>query len=231
MNIKHHYNTHPSSQHINITTERLSVANYMGCVPGGWPSWDGSSIWGFPGLNCSADSRVNRIPTPSMRASSTPPMTALPAIAAAPFRAARIPPVAAPLMMLFQGSSFFRMCTRVQSMVENMPPQTAKLPPMMGARVFTATRLPAARRAMPLGAFRKPLMEWKTAPPIQPMVKAPPQSSKIRHGHGSREYSSMVGRSEGGQSQVKGQTQVFRLLVRHLTVTSNVPKLCSSTPW
>jgi len=79
-----------------------------------------------------------RIPMPSIMASSTPPMTALPAMARGPLRAARIPPVAAPLMIEFQGSSFFRICTNVQSIVENMPPQTAKLPPMIGARDLIA---------------------------------------------------------------------------------------------
>jgi hypothetical protein len=47
------------------------------------------------------------MPTPSIKANKTPPMIALPVIAATPFRAAKIPPVAAPLMIEFQGSSFF----------------------------------------------------------------------------------------------------------------------------
>lgn len=60
-----------------------------------------------------------------------------------PFRAARMPPVAAPLMIEFHGSSFLRKCTSVQSIVLNMPPHTAKLPAMIGDRVFTAIRLPS----------------------------------------------------------------------------------------
>lgn len=59
-----------------------------------------------------------------------------------PFLAARIPPVAAPLMIEFQGSSFFLMCTKVQSMVLNMPPHTAKFPAMIGDLVLMAERLP-----------------------------------------------------------------------------------------
>lgn len=76
-------------------------------------------------------------------------------------------------------------------MVLKSPPQTAKLPPIVGARARTADQLPAKRRFMPVGALRKPLIAWKTPPPMAPIVKAPPQSSTIRHGHGSREYSSI----------------------------------------
>lgn len=42
--------------------------------------------------------------------------------------AARMAPVRAPLVMEFQGSSFPRTWTILQSIVENRPPQTAKLP-------------------------------------------------------------------------------------------------------
>lgn len=60
-----------------------------------------------------------------------------------PFLAARIPPVAAPLMIEFHGSSFFRKWTNVQSMVLNIPPQTAKFPAIIGDRVFIAAKLPS----------------------------------------------------------------------------------------
>lgn len=43
-------------------------------------------------------------------------------------RDANTAPVSAPLVMEFQGSSFPRIFTRPQSMVENSPPHTAKLP-------------------------------------------------------------------------------------------------------
>lgn len=48
------------------------------------------------------------------------------------------------------------------------------------------------RLFIPDGAFLKPLIAWKTPPPMQPMAKAPPQSSTIRYGHGSRAYSSII---------------------------------------
>ena len=41
---------------------------------------------------------------------------------------ANIPPVNAPLAIEFQGSSFFRTATKAQSILENKPPHTAKLP-------------------------------------------------------------------------------------------------------
>lgn len=43
----------------------------------------------------------------------------------------------------------------------------------------------------PIGAFLKPFIEWKIPPPMAPIIKAPPESSRIRHGQGSLEYSSM----------------------------------------
>ena len=49
--------------------------------------------------------RVNMIPIPSINANKTPPTTAADAMALGPARAARIPPVAAPDAILFQGSS------------------------------------------------------------------------------------------------------------------------------
>lgn len=136
-------------------------------------------------------------------------MKALPAIAGSPFLAAKMPPVAAPLIIEFQGSSFFLMWIKAQSIVENIPPQTAKLPAMIGDLCFIAAKLPTynapnvlkqlnrpklpcTRRLLrPDGALRNPLILWKTPPPIRPMVKAPPQSSTILHGHGSLVYSSI----------------------------------------
>ena len=63
--------------------------------------------------------------------------------------AARMPPVAAPLRIEFHGSSFCLRCTSVQSIVEKVPPQTAKLPPMIGARSLMDVKLPTNRRLMP----------------------------------------------------------------------------------
>lgn len=107
------------------------------------PSWLGSSIGGNCGWNCSADNLVNRIPTPSIKANRTPPMKALPAMAPNPFLAARIPPVAAPLMIEFQGSSFFLTWINAQSIVENIPPHTAKLPAIIGDLCLMAVTLPS----------------------------------------------------------------------------------------
>lgn len=59
-----------------------------------------------------------------------------------PFLAAKTPPVVNPLMIEFHGSSFFRKCTNVQSIVLNIPPQTAKFPAITGDRSLTAVKLP-----------------------------------------------------------------------------------------
>lgn len=69
-------------------------------------------------------------------------MIALPVIAATPLRAARIPPVAAPETIEFQGSSFCLKCTNVQSIVLNIPPQTAKFPAIIGERALIEVKLP-----------------------------------------------------------------------------------------
>mgnify|MGYP006892814361 FL=1 len=99
--------------------------------------------------------RVSTNEMPSIQASRHPPMTAEIADALSPPRAARMPPVAAPEMMAFQGScvarpvsdasgrdtmstdphaatrtSFLRICTSEQSMAEKSPAQMAKLPPV-----------------------------------------------------------------------------------------------------
>lgn len=69
-------------------------------------------------------------------------MKALPAMAGRPFLAANMPPVAAPLIIEFQGSSFFLTWIRAQSIVENMPPHTAKLPAIIGDLCLIADKLP-----------------------------------------------------------------------------------------
>mmetsp|Transcript_17859 Transcript_17859/g.42138 ORF Transcript_17859/g.42138 Transcript_17859/m.42138 type:complete len:163 (+) Transcript_17859:212-700(+) len=75
-------------------------------------------------------SRIHSEPTymilaPSINANITPPNTADVNIACGPARAARIPPVAAPLIIAFHGSSFCRIAVNVQSQQANNPPQTA----------------------------------------------------------------------------------------------------------
>mmetsp|Transcript_13982 Transcript_13982/g.26796 ORF Transcript_13982/g.26796 Transcript_13982/m.26796 type:complete len:230 (+) Transcript_13982:68-757(+) len=69
--------------------------------------------------------RVNMIPIPSINANNTPPTTAALAMACGPARAAKRPPVVAPLMILFHGSSFCRTAVSVQSQQANKPPHTA----------------------------------------------------------------------------------------------------------
>lgn len=59
-----------------------------------------------------------------------------------PALAANMPPVAAPEMMEFHGSSFCRMVERVQSQQVKRPPQTANWLPMMGARVAVLEMVP-----------------------------------------------------------------------------------------
>lgn len=63
--------------------------------------------------------------------------------------------------------------------------------PKFTEKCVSPTRLLASRLLKPEGAFLKPLTDIKRAPPMEPMVKAPPQSSTIRHGHGSLAYSSI----------------------------------------
>lgn len=70
-----------------------------------------------------------------------------------PFLAARMPPVRAPLMMEFHGSSFCRRYTREQSIVENIPPQTAKLPATMGDRSLIAAKLPSWNKGFILSSW------------------------------------------------------------------------------
>mmetsp|Transcript_16125 Transcript_16125/g.49279 ORF Transcript_16125/g.49279 Transcript_16125/m.49279 type:complete len:243 (-) Transcript_16125:327-1055(-) len=155
------------------------------------PNWmGGASVSGDVGSSGPASTagagamyREMMSPNPSMMASSTPPTAALRAAAMGPARSASTPPVAAPERMLFHGSSFCRYHASVQSKLAKMPPQTAKLPPMMGERMRIAFALPAS--ACPRGLFRKPFTPCHTVPPTAPMANAPPTSSRMRHGHGS----------------------------------------------
>ncbi len=113
--------------------------------------WSGVFIYAaaavvFGGRYPSACSRLMAIPTPSMSARNTPPNSAERADARAPERAASMPPEIAPLAIEFHASSFRRTRISPHSQLENRKPQTAKLPPMIGARVF-APRSPPARRS------------------------------------------------------------------------------------
>ena len=57
-------------------------------------------------------------------------------------------------------------------------------PPMTGALALIAVTLPSIRS--PFGEFLAPFTLFQTPPPIAPIAKAPPMSSKMRCGHGSR---------------------------------------------
>jgi len=107
-------------------------------------------------------------------------MTALWTDALMPCRAASVPPVRNPEPIAFHGSSFCRIKASVQSKLEKSPPHTAKLPPVMGARLLTALSAPTKRS--PFGEFLAPLYACTTPPPIAPIAKAPPKSSRMRHG-------------------------------------------------
>ena len=100
-----------------------------------------------------------------------------------PVRNCNRPPVNAAAAMLFHGSSFFLTATSVQSNVEKSPPQTAKLPPILGASRRMDSMPPRIRA--PDGAFFMPLSRCHKPPPTAPMPKAPPTSSRILSGHGS----------------------------------------------
>lgn len=93
---------------------------------------------GISNFVLSAIMRWKPIPTPSITAKRMAQPIAPFRIARGPPRTASAPPVKNPAMMAFQGSSFLRTPLTAQSKVENMPPQTPKLPPSTGARAFIA---------------------------------------------------------------------------------------------
>src|SRR4051812_23776683 len=99
--------------------------------------------------------RFRAIPAPSISAKSTPPMMACRQLAPNPPRAAKSPPVAAPLIIEFHGSSLFLAYINAQSNVEKRPPQTAKLPAVIGARSLREESAPERRKF--LGEFLRPL--------------------------------------------------------------------------
>eukprot|EP00968_Pinguiococcus_pyrenoidosus_P020940 scaffold2618_cov240-Pinguiococcus_pyrenoidosus.AAC.3 len=133
----------------------------MGGASASGPSRSSSELGGGGAIHLEM-----RRPRPSIMASKTPPTAAFLAAAMGPARSASTPPVAAPLMMLFHGSSFCRYHAREQSKLAKMPPQTAKAPPMIGLRVRMACTPPI--NACPRGLFRKPLTPCHTVPPTAP---------------------------------------------------------------
>ena len=159
-------------------------------VPSGMPLLLCATSWPPPGMSIigtgaggGAVTRVKRIPTPSIMPSRIPPNAADLAADRTPVRSCNSPPVNAAAAILFHGSSFLRRATNVQSKVEKRPPQTAKLPPILGAS-RRIDSMPPRMRA-PDGAFFMPLSKCHRPPPTAPMPNAPPTSSKILSGHGS----------------------------------------------
>lgn len=106
----------------------------------------------------------NPMPTPSMTASKTAQPIAPFRICLGPPRTASAPPVKKPAMMLFHGSSFFRIPLTAQSNVLKRPPQTPKFPPSTGARILIAVMAPT--RLSPYGLFLNPLMPCQMVPPM-----------------------------------------------------------------
>eukprot|EP00469_Lotharella_globosa_P010444 CAMPEP_0167773910 /NCGR_PEP_ID=MMETSP0111_2-20121227/1701_1 /TAXON_ID=91324 /ORGANISM="Lotharella globosa, Strain CCCM811" /LENGTH=144 /DNA_ID=CAMNT_0007663637 /DNA_START=162 /DNA_END=593 /DNA_ORIENTATION=- len=119
---------------------------------------------------------------PSIRPSSMAPTDAPVIIGLLPALEASSPPVQAPAMMAFQGSSFFRRWMNVQSNEQNENPHMANAPPVLGALSRMFVNAPENR--YPLGAFLIPLAKCHTPPPTKPIPKAPPISSRILYGHG-----------------------------------------------
>ena len=134
-----------------------------------------------------AVNRVNIMLIPSITANRNPPNAADRAALGNPYLSCSAPPVAAPLMIGFHGSSFLRAATSAQSNALNSPPQTANEPPIRGASRRIASA--ALASANPLGALYAPLTRLTTPPPTAPIANAPPRSSKILCGHGSRPWS------------------------------------------
>jgi hypothetical protein len=69
-------------------------------------------------------------------------------------------------------------------MEEKTPPHMAKLPPRKGARLRTCMSPPIMRWRR--GAFHIPLRKYQREPPMQPIEKPTPRSSKMRPGQGER---------------------------------------------
>jgi len=152
----------------------------MGDVDDGADPGNGAICGLWPSLN----TRDTRTPTPSKTPRRIPQAMADPKADLGPLRAAKQPPVKKPDMMAFQGSSFCRQPLMAQSKVENMPPQTPKLPPVTGARAFMEETAPMKRS--PLGEFLAPFIPCQIPPPTAPMANAPPKSLRMTHGQGSR---------------------------------------------
>ncbi|OUS42810.1 hypothetical protein BE221DRAFT_201678 [Ostreococcus tauri] len=167
-------------------TDPLSCCASCGIPPLG--ASPGIAITGGGGGG--AVNRVSMILIPSITANRNPPNAADLAADGNPYRSCNTPPVAAPEMIGFHGSSFRLTATSAQSNAENNPPHTANEPPTRGASRRIASRPPIT--AKPLGELYAPLTRFTNPPPTAPMANAPPTSSKILCGHGSRPWSTLA---------------------------------------
>ena len=106
---------------------------------------------------------------------------------------------------------------------------------MTGALALTAVTLPSSRS--PRGEFLAPFTLFQTPPPMAPMAKAPPMSSKMRCGQGSRSWTDIrtprarcvLGRSVGeGEKHVTFHEIVSTCTVAMLVWRSPVPRLLAA---
>ena len=70
-----------------------------------------------------------------------------------------------------------------------------RVPPITGTRALTAVTEPISRS--PRGELRAPFTTCQTPPPMAPMLKAPPMSSRMRCGQGSRSCTDIYGPQRG----------------------------------
>lgn len=97
----------------------------------------------------------------------------LPSMDSDPFLALRMASVKASLMMEFQVSSFALTWTVLQSVSENRPLQTAKLPANCRTLVLIAIKFPRCLWFTPTRELWKPLITWEIPLFMVPILKAP----------------------------------------------------------
>lgn len=122
------------------------------------------------------------MPAPSVKARKLSQLTKQP-WPLVHFLLASVAPVKAALVMEFLGSSFPLTWTILQSIMENRPPQPAKLPPNCGGLVLVAVTLPCSLWFTPTGEWQKLLIAWKTPLTVVLIIKAHhslPQFARVR---------------------------------------------------
>jgi len=121
-----------------------------------------------------------------------------------------------PERMAFQASSFCRQLLIAQSKVENIPPQTPKLPPVTGARAFIEETAPARRS--PCGEWwagrgtEKPTYTGRIAGALDAV---PDAATDGTHGEGTpkvvEDYprAVIVSRVDGGEEETHQGSRVW----------------------